>query len=179
MFICLTIVFLAVFAAMCKADNPLCTMYTPQSMCLCEWCTTSTYPYTGYCAETCTASAEAESAIARTGLAGTYADPNHPGCLRVVSFTSSTGTYKVYGTDAAGGEGVPCVGKGGDDIPWGPLPGTIDANNNVIVDFSTKGGPSDLSGTFNGTFADGNLGIHWDDGNVWPKITKLAGVKMH
>mgnify|MGYP000386212043 CR=1 FL=1 len=165
-----------VLVALCQADKPWCNVNTPESYCLCEWCTTDSYPYTGYCAEECwTASTEAETDIGRMRFAGSYADPNHPDCLRMVSFTDSTdyGTYKVYGTDAARGEGVACGGKGGDDILWGPLPGTIDANNRVNVDFSSKGGPS-LSGVFNGTFADGNLGIYWDDGNVWHKTTIIS-----
>jgi len=73
--------------------------------------------------------------------------------------------------DTAGGEGVPCSG-GDDDIPWGPLPGTIDADSNVVVDFSSKGGP----GTLNGSVADGDIGIHWEYGNVWLKMTVLAKV---
>jgi hypothetical protein len=55
----------------------------------------------------------------------------------------------VFGTDASGGEGVPCDGT--TDIPWGPLNATLDGEN-IVVDFSPKGGPSDLSGVFDAVY---------------------------
>jgi len=105
-----------------------------------------------------------------SGFTGSYSDPNHPNCLRYVYATQTSG--QVYGTDAAGGEGVPCNGV--TDIRWGPLPATINQNK-ITVDFSSKGGPSDLQGQYNST----TPAIDWIDGNSWTKLgaketTRLA-----
>jgi hypothetical protein len=100
---------------------------------------------------------DAESASFFTG---SYSDPNHPNCLRYIYANGTTG--QVYGTDAAGGEGVPCNGV--NDTRWGPLPATIDVIT-IIVDFSSKGGPSDLQGRYNFSVPS----IDWEDGNSWSK----------
>ena len=85
---------------------------------------------------------------------GEYSDPNHPGCPRaLVVYDSTSGA--MYGNDD-------CT-----DLtePWGPLPVTIDSFS-LVCDFSSKGGPSDLAGTYKSGSAD--LGtITWADGNVW------------
>ena len=100
-------------------------------------------------------------------LNGVYSDPNHPSCPRTVTVPDGD-SFQVFGFDAAAGEGFPCNGE--DDIAWGPLPGKItnQDTNAVVVDFSSKGGPTDLSGTFmpvpNPPF------ILWEDGNEWPKM---------
>ena len=93
---------------------------------------------------------------------GKYSDPNHPSCARNVVRSGFT-TAKVYGADAAGGEGVACDGT--TDIKWGPLPGTINGIN-IVVDFSSKGGPSNLAGSYNTAKNE----IDWSDGNAWKKI---------
>jgi hypothetical protein len=90
-----------------------------------------------------------------------YSDPNHPGCDREVIQESST-AGKVYGKDAAGGEGASCDGT--TDVAWGPLEAVIDGDM-ITVDFSPKGGPSDLEGKY------ANSAINWEDGNAWPKIS--------
>lgn len=95
-------------------------------------------------------------------MAGDYADPNHPGCARAVTVTSETTGY-VTGADAAGGEGAECDGE--TDVAWGPLNATL-ADTTIVVDFSPKGGPSDLTGTYS---AD-TPGITWEDGNVWTQL---------
>lgn len=97
-------------------------------------------------------------------FSGSYSDPNHPNCARYISATDTIG--QVYGTDAAGGEGVPCNGI--TDIKWGPLPATIDQTK-IVVDFSSKGGPSNLQGQYNSS----TPAIVWADGNSWPKIGKI------
>lgn len=53
--------------------------------------------------------------------------------------------------------------------PWGPLPAVL-ADNTIVVDFSSKGGPSDLSGTYTAESAN-SAGIDWADGNRWPKLS--------
>ena len=100
-------------------------------------------------------------------LPGVYSDPNHPGCTRTISGLSGD-SFQVFGFDAAAGEGFPCDGE--TDIAWGPLPGTIvdPVTQAIVVDFSSKGGPADLSGNFK---PQGNPPfILWNDGNEWPKI---------
>ena len=61
------------------------------------------------------------------------------------------GTASVSGADAAGGEGASCDGS--TDTKWGPLPATTTfgapgvytyLEKTILVDFSSKGGPSDL-----------------------------------
>lgn len=95
-------------------------------------------------------------------MAGAYADPNHPGCARTVDVLSST-MAEVSGADAAGGEGAQCDGE--TDVSWGPLNATID-DTTIVVDFSPKGGPSDLTGTYSAA----TPGITWEDGNVWTQL---------
>jgi hypothetical protein len=96
-------------------------------------------------------------------FSGKYSDPNHPGCAREIGLETAT-SAKVFGADAAGGEGgVPCDGT--TDVKWGPLPATIDGFG-IVVDFSSKGGPSDLSGKY---YYQGSQ-IKWQDGNAWTKL---------
>ena len=87
-------------------------------------------------------------------MQGNYSDPNHPGCPRaLVVYDEQTG--EMYGNDD-------CETL---QDPWGPLPVTI-SDYSIVCDFSSKGGPSDLAGTY----ADGDAGlgtITWADGNVW------------
>ena len=95
-----------------------------------------------------------------------HSDPNHPGCARsIVQLNSTSAT--VSGADAAGGEGVACDGT--TDVAWGALPATT-SGPVIAVDFSSKGGPTDLSGTY----SDHTLAIDWADGNEWTKATAAA-----
>lgn len=99
----------------------------------------------------------------KSDFVGAYSDPNHPQCDRLVAVRNGN-EGKVYGVDAAGGEGVPCDGT--SDIRWGPLPAIVDGTK-ITVDFSSKGGPTNLSGTY-----DSNENkIRWEDGNFWKKYT--------
>jgi hypothetical protein len=95
-------------------------------------------------------------------FSGKYSDPNHPGCAREIGLETPT-SAKVFGADAAGGEGVPCDGS--TDVKWGPLPATIDKLE-IVVDFSSKGGPSDLAGKYDFQGSQ----IKWQDGNAWAKL---------
>ena len=89
---------------------------------------------------------------------GDYLDPNHPGCKRTISAQSTT-EIKVTGFD--GKDGGACNGT--DDVAWGPLDGKVTAET-IVIDFSPKGGPSDLTGTLNSD----EKRITWADGNYWP-----------
>ncbi|CAM9524578.1 unnamed protein product, partial [Ectocarpus fasciculatus] len=86
-------------------------------------------------------------------------DPNHPGCDRQVSYEGNN-VGSISGADAAGGEGAACDGV--TDIAWGPLPAKIDTTK-IVADFSSKGGPSELSGVY--SLSAG--AIEWEDGNSW------------
>ena len=93
-------------------------------------------------------------------FAGNYMDPNHPGCKRIIAALSAN-EVAVTGYDGASGEGGKCNGK--TDIVWGPLAGLV-MGDKIIIDFSPKGGPSNLTGTW----TPGSKRITWADGNYWP-----------
>jgi len=63
-----------------------------------------------------------------------------------------------------------CDGK--TDLKWGPLPGQyMQDTGKLIIDFSSKGGPSDLTGYLNTT--SDSTQIQFEDGNVWPQVSGL------
>ncbi len=103
------------------------------------------------------------AAVCSSLFAGKYSDPNHPNCLRVVD-SETKNSAKVFGADAASGQ-VTCDGK--TDVNWGPLPATINGIE-IIVDFSSKGGPSDITGKYD------NEKIVWADGNAWVKLSNSS-----
>ena len=49
---------------------------------------------------------------------------------------------------------------------------TSDNVDTISIDFSAKGGPSDLHGTWDGNEA-GGYGINWSDGNHWTIVCPL------
>ena len=82
-------------------------------------------------------------------FSGHFADPNHPGCPR--SIIANATAAAVSGKDA---EGPPWTVRA--SVSSGPgRPPTI------LVDFSPKGGPKALNGTWTGA------SIAWEDGNAW------------
>jgi len=87
---------------------------------------------------------------------GSYADPNHPNCQRVIQVSSADGVV-VSGTD--GTPGCPADGSG---RAW-KLSGKVE-DNTILVDFSPKGGPPGLKGVWDATEP---AGIKWPDGNKW------------
>eukprot|EP00553_Chaetoceros_curvisetus_P011379 CAMPEP_0204639880 /NCGR_PEP_ID=MMETSP0717-20131115/44803_1 /ASSEMBLY_ACC=CAM_ASM_000666 /TAXON_ID=230516 /ORGANISM="Chaetoceros curvisetus" /LENGTH=120 /DNA_ID=CAMNT_0051660127 /DNA_START=122 /DNA_END=484 /DNA_ORIENTATION=+ len=103
----------------------------------------------------------AAQATALSSFTGEYDDPNHPNCKRSIMVIDS-GDAKVSGTD--GDPGCPPDGSG---KAW-----SLDAlvkGDTIVVDFSPKGGPSDLSGKRTPE------GILWEDGNTWTdKVMKAA-----
>jgi hypothetical protein len=93
-------------------------------------------------------------------FSGSYADPNHPECGRYVVIGSNGIDGSVYGVD--GDEGSEdCA----NPVPWGPLPATVDGED-IVIDFSGKGGPSDLWGVY----VDVDAGILFSDGNEWARV---------
>ena len=92
-------------------------------------------------------------------------DPNHPDGYRWISMTST-----IDKTGARIGE---CAGSDTGKVQEYMLPATAmqtDMADQIIVDFSSKGGPSDLAGVWDES-ADG---ITWSDGNTWPKANPVV-----
>ena len=87
---------------------------------------------------------------------GSYSDPKHPGCLRIIEVKGNKAA--ISGTD--GNPGCPPDGSG---KAWN-LEGKINGNK-IFVDFSPKGGPKDLIGEWE----EAAPGIRFPDGNKWPK----------
>jgi hypothetical protein len=107
----------------------------------------------------------ANAASTSADFAGSYSDPFHPNCQRVIlksdgkASTSST-LLTIRGTD--GNPGCPPDGSG---TPWN-LTGQVGTDGaSILVDFTPKGGPPNLKGTWDGS------GIVWPDGNKWTKKT--------
>jgi len=80
---------------------------------------------------------------------GHFADPNHPGCPR--SIIANATAAAVSGKDE---EGPPWTVGASVSSGTGRAP-------TILVDFSPKGGPSALNGTWTGA------SIAWEDGNSW------------
>ena len=107
--------------------------------------------------------AEVQSAFVKQVLdqarfAGSYSDPNHPGCGRKVDVivSGNEDSILVSGSDKDEDSNL---------VPWGPLQAKVDGLK-IVVDFSPKGGPPDLTGSWDPV----SNGIVWADGNEWPKL---------
>lgn len=87
-------------------------------------------------------------------FSGSYSDPNHPNCQRVIKQSGSNALLK--GTD--GNPGCPADGSG---KAW-ELSGKVDGES-ILIDFQPKGGPKDLKGVWEAK----NKGIRFPDGNLW------------
>jgi hypothetical protein len=95
-------------------------------------------------------------------FAGYYSDPNHPNCQRIVQVAGYVAA--ISGTD--GNPGCPSDGSGDAWTVDGQIE-TVEQSLVLTVDFSPKGGPASLWGTY----TDG--GIQWEDDNKWTKIAPL------
>jgi hypothetical protein len=106
------------------------------------------------------------SAIVSGGenFAGSYSDPKHPNCKRIIEVVASNGEKKVL---LSGADGTPACPADGSGKEWA-LQGRIDGGGTkILVDFSPKGGPSDIAGNF--FQGKDSSGINWPDGNTWTK----------
>ena len=90
---------------------------------------------------------------------GKYSDPNHPGCLRGIERVRSTTKAKVFGEDGTPG----CQADGQETKKW-ELEGELRGENEILIDFSKKGGPKNLLGKWTGS------GVLFPDGNTWSKL---------
>jgi hypothetical protein len=100
---------------------------------------------------------------APVNFAGSYSDPFHPNCQRVIlkdDKAAASSILTIRGTD--GNPGCPPDGSG---TPW-TLTGQVGGDgSSILVDFTPKGGPPNLKGTWDGS------GIMWPDGNKWTKTS--------
>mmetsp|Transcript_25909 Transcript_25909/g.55136 ORF Transcript_25909/g.55136 Transcript_25909/m.55136 type:complete len:196 (+) Transcript_25909:93-680(+) len=120
--------------------------------------------------------AQAAGAI-KTGpsnpFTGDYDDPNHPGCLRQVKVVGAPqkadgskplyANVEVVGYDGKGGSKT-CTDRPTRDDLW-KVTGKTKGKEEAFLDFSSKGGPSNLVATWDGS------GIVFPDGNKWTKLT--------
>jgi hypothetical protein len=90
-------------------------------------------------------------------FSGSYADPFHQNCQRVIEVKGSSAI--LSGTD-----GNPACPPDGSGTAW-KLTGKVDGDK-IFVDFSPKGGPTNLKGYWD---ASSPAGIKWPDGNKWTK----------
>lgn len=90
-------------------------------------------------------------------LLGDYDDPNHPNCLRQVKVVGAplkgdgtrpaTPVIEVTGYDGKSGEKT-CTDRPTRGDLW-KVQGTVNRNNvDAVIDFSPKGGPSNLKATY-------------------------------
>ena len=94
---------------------------------------------------------------------GRYTDPNHPGGIRDITILSSQiGIFRLAKVAGGGGAGEPASYE---------LPALV-YGDRITVDFSPKGGPAGLTGTFT---TQKGTGIKWPDGNKWPKVDEKKG----
>mmetsp|Transcript_23215 Transcript_23215/g.46594 ORF Transcript_23215/g.46594 Transcript_23215/m.46594 type:complete len:179 (+) Transcript_23215:33-569(+) len=111
---------------------------------------------------------------ARSGLSspftGDYADPNHPGCARSVKIEGAPmkpdGTRSRNKVAIVKGQDNPKGGacNGEPDLVSWKLEGKVaETGDKILVDFTPKGGPKDLTGTWD------KDGIVFPDGNKWAK----------
>ena len=112
--------------------------------------------------------AEKARAGAASPFTGEFNDPQHPGCLRSVKVVGAPmrgdGTRSPFkGVIVKGTDGT-CKERPARDAVW-TLEGQLKNDNTVLIDFSPKGGPKSLTGTW-----DKN-GIVFPDGNKWVKVS--------
>ena len=92
-------------------------------------------------------------AISVNDFAGIYSDPNHVDCFRKIELQEGE-KMRIVGSDNVDGTNQ-----------W-ILPASVDKKRgDIVVDFSQKGGPSSLVGSYNRVKG----AIEWPDGNVWTK----------
>jgi len=104
---------------------------------------------------------------------GDYDDPQHPNCLRQVKVVGAPikadGSRPLYaivevtGYDGKAGE-TTCTDRPTRDSLW-KVTGKTRGKEEAFLDFSSKGGPADVVGKWDGS------GIVFPDGNKWTKLS--------
>ena len=107
-------------------------------------------------------SAQSEDTVASAtppaSFSGEYWDPYHPTGFRTVKLSGNL---------------LNIVGKDEPDLPTWKVTGDVNGNT-AKIDFSSKGGPKDLTGTYVDKF--GSVGISFPDGNRWVKVSEMQGL---
>mmetsp|Transcript_17967 Transcript_17967/g.41936 ORF Transcript_17967/g.41936 Transcript_17967/m.41936 type:complete len:189 (+) Transcript_17967:89-655(+) len=110
-----------------------------------------------------------EASASPVRWSGTYRDPMHPGCLRRI--TKDKDTFLIVGTSSKDGS-KDCKSNPKTVQRW-ELTGTVPFNpfgpEEMIIDFTPKGGPSAVTATLE------KGGIRFPDGNKWTRIVKNDG----
>ncbi|EOD38773.1 hypothetical protein EMIHUDRAFT_224183 [Emiliania huxleyi CCMP1516] len=93
--------------------------------------------------------AELKKALAKRHEApfGLFDDPRHPGCPRAIAEAGAGGAANITGSDGTSG------------AAWAVR--ALVTGKEIEANFSAKGGPAALTGSWNGS------AIKWADGNVW------------
>ena len=118
---------------------------------------------------------EASATKALTGLGsvytGDYDDPNHPDCLRQVKVVGAPlkgdGTrspFPVVEVKGWDGKNGICKGERPERSDIWTVTGKLKTREDAVIDFSSKGGPANLSAKWDGS------GIVFPDGNKWTKV---------
>ncbi|CAE6945430.1 unnamed protein product [Symbiodinium natans] len=104
----------------------------------------------------------AQAAITR--WSGLYKDPVHPGCERGI--TKDGDEFVISGTSAV--DGSKACEKDAKTKKWYLIArkGSEGVSDELIIDFSPKGGPKDAVAKWDGD------GIVFPDGNRWSKIKR-------
>jgi len=96
-------------------------------------------------------------------FSGSYNDPKHPNCLRVINVVGDNAILK-------GSDGNPGCNEDGSGGKQWTLKGKVDGRN-IKVDFSRKGGPRNAVGMWESAEVPNvqgtERGIRWPDGNKW------------
>jgi hypothetical protein len=75
---------------------------------------------------------------------------------------------EVIGWDGDGSAGNMCKGSPTRDQLW-KVTGSVKSTNSAVIDFSPKGGPTNLAAVYE------DNGIVFPDGNKWTKLPPFAG----
>ena len=121
---------------------------------------------------------EASATKALTGLGsvftGDYEDPQHPGCLRQVKVVGAPlrgdGTrspFPVVEVKGYDGKDGLCTERPERSDLWA-VEGKLKNKDEVVLDFSSKGGPGDMLAKWD------TDGIVFPDGNKWAKLPAYA-----
>jgi len=97
---------------------------------------------------------------------GKYSDPNHPGCPRNIEFGESFKDefdHTIKTLIISGADGEPGCQGGEKQTPF-EVKGIVRGETRVLIDFSSKGGPSKVLANYKSS------SIIFPDGNKWKKI---------
>ena len=106
--------------------------------------------------------------IAGSIFDGRYSDPNHPEGFREIKIDGDVDPNTGFQSGT-------CVGSdtSSTEPDWTltAKAGQTETFDEIVIDFSPKGGPADFIGRFE---SEGGEGIRWlADNNKWPKVSDI------